>query len=156
VDSVDRELEGGSFLQAGLDPPFNNDTTLPTPGNFSRWELGIQSLWLNFSDPTILNVTNQSWDPRLAPPNYVIVPQNVQGWIYLLITSTALPYNNLYRNYVPAAHPVRPLDLKGRAFLKARRMLTKTNRSISTAVSCSIPSKKWVVVAYMCFQLGGG
>jgi hypothetical protein len=100
-------------LQAGLDPPFSNDTILPPPGNFSRWELGIQPLWLNFSDPTILHVTNQSWDP-LAQPNYVIVPQNVQGWIYLLITSTALPYNNLYRNYVPAAHPVSPLDLKGR------------------------------------------
>ena len=113
------KIEGGSFLQAGLDPPFSNDTILPPPGNFSRWELGIQPLWLNFSDPTILHVTDPLWDP-LAKPNYVIVPQSAQGWIYLLITSTTLPYNNLHRNYVPAAHPVSPLDLDGRAFLKTR------------------------------------
>jgi hypothetical protein len=106
-------------LQAGLDSPFSNDTILPPPGNFSRWELGIQSLWLNFSDPTILHVTDPSWNP-LATPNYVIVPQSAKGWIYLLITSTTLPYNNLHRNYVPAAHPVSSLDLNGRAFLKTR------------------------------------
>lgn len=106
-------------MQAGLDSPFSNDTILPPPGNFSRWKLGIQSLWLNFSDPTILHVTDSSWNP-LATPNYVIVPQSAKGWIYLLITSTTLPYNNLHRNYVPAAHPVSSLDPNGRAFLKTR------------------------------------
>ena len=43
-----------------------------------------------------------------------------EGWIYLLITGTTLPYNNLHRNYIPAAHPVSPLDPNGRAFLKTR------------------------------------
>jgi hypothetical protein len=84
--------------------PFTNDTILPPPGNFSHWELGSQPLWLNFSDPTILNVANRGWKPQ---PNYAVVPQSVGGWIYLLITSTSVPYNNLNRNYVPAAHPVR-------------------------------------------------
>ena len=80
----------------------------PAPhGNFSRWEMGPMSMWLNFSNPTILNV-NQT--PKYPWANESIVIQHeaqVEDWVYLLITSTGFPFGKSpNRNFVPAAHPV--------------------------------------------------
>ena len=95
-----------STFEAGLEPA-PAPGPLPPPGNFSRWELATQPLWLNFSNPTILNVNQAktSW-----PPQMVVVPENVpaNSWVYLLVTATAFPFGaSTGRNFVPASHPVR-------------------------------------------------
>lgn len=35
-------------------------------GNYSHWELGSAPLWLDFSNPTILNLDNTTWNPSYA------------------------------------------------------------------------------------------
>lgn len=69
-------------------------------GNFSRWDLTDDPLWLNFSNPTINNLANTTWDPE-----YCIVAEDFgeTDWIYLLLTWTAKKKD---RRYLPAAHPV--------------------------------------------------
>ena len=121
-----------STFEAGLEPA-PAPGPLPPPGNFSRWELATQPLWLNFSNPTILNVNQAktSW-----PPQMVVVPENVpaNSWVYLLVTATAFPFGaSTGRNFVPASHPVRsPSD--------CLPCVTSTNdyrRSTSTATTSS-------------------
>ena len=70
---------------------------------FVRWAIGPKALYLNFSDPTILNLENKEWDP-----DYVVIPKNIpEGeWIYMIIfgNTTSIPSNA--RATIPAAHPV--------------------------------------------------
>lgn len=78
----------------------------PAPGdNFTWWSFGANPLWLNFSDPTILNLDNTTWDK-----DYVVVPEhNKDGWVYLAITSPGTPQPGLPgRSFFPVAHPVSP------------------------------------------------
>ena len=96
-----------STFEAGIENP-PAPGPLPPPGQFSRWSLGKQPLWLDFSNPTILNVnklrTAEDW-----PPQYVVVPQSVTtgSWIYLVITTNAFPFGpNPNKNFVPASHPI--------------------------------------------------
>ena len=63
-------------------------------------------MWLNFSDPTVLNL-----DKTKFLPEKVVIPKNYPAgsWVYLVITS--FPPQDLEdrdRLFVPAAHPVRP------------------------------------------------
>lgn len=77
---------------------------MPTD-TFARWAIGENPMFLDFSNPTIQNLKNTTWDP-----NYVVIPENypADAWVYLLITSDALPKDALRRD-VPAAHPVSRL-----------------------------------------------
>lgn len=93
--------EAADSYEAGLTIPTEAN---PAPhGNFSRWAIGEHPLWLNFSNPTILNLNNTDWDPEL-----VVIPQNLKddSWIYLLITATDIPVPTRDRNFVAAAHPI--------------------------------------------------
>ncbi|KAL9101251.1 MAG: hypothetical protein Q9187_009265 [Circinaria calcarea] len=101
VNLYQRFTERADTFEAGLTTPTKDH---PTPhGNFSRWAIGEHPLWLNFSNPTILNLNNTNWDPEL-----VVVPENLKddSWIYLLITATDIPFPNQNRNFVAAAHPI--------------------------------------------------
>ena len=98
-------------FQVGLGPK----TDRPPWGPISRWEMGRNPLWVNFSDPTILNLgTNPvDWDndPKLA--DLAVVSETnantPESWIYLMVTATKFPFGDLDRPrlFVPAAHPVR-------------------------------------------------
>ncbi|KAJ9131774.1 Laccase 2 [Pleurostoma richardsiae] len=78
--------------------------------NFTWWSFGANPLWLNFSDPTILNLDNKTWNK-----DYVVVPEhNKDGWVYLAITAPASPQAGLPgRSFFPVAHP---LHLHGHDF----------------------------------------
>lgn len=74
--------------------------------------MGRNPLWLNFSNPTILNVNqNKSWDDDPALSDLVVVSElnadSKDSWIYLLITATKFPNGLSIRRFVPAYHPVR-------------------------------------------------
>ena len=74
--------------------------------------MGRNPLWLNFSNPTILNVNQKkNWDDDPTLSDLVVVnEQNADSkdsWIYLLITATKFPNGLSTRRFVPAYHPVR-------------------------------------------------
>lgn len=75
--------------------------------------MGKHPLWLNFSDPTILNLHTKSdeayWESK---PDLAVVSESnantAESWIYLMITATKFPFSGEKRinRFVPAAHPV--------------------------------------------------
>ncbi|KAL8791999.1 MAG: hypothetical protein Q9195_005417 [Heterodermia aff. obscurata] len=85
-------------------------------GNISRWQMGDHPLWLNFSNPTILNIPwdrkgpKKDWrnDPTLSDLAVVdeLNANTKDSWIYLLITATKFPFGNFKTgSFVPASHP---------------------------------------------------
>ena len=82
-----------------------NYTGTPLPhGNFSRWDLTDFPLWLNFSNPTITNLKNTSWNPE-----YCIVAEDYkeEDWVYLIITANASVSKQIAsRKFFPVSHPV--------------------------------------------------
>lgn len=102
-------LSEGPFdigLQSSAGRPASGD-------NFAFWSFGANPLWLNFSNPTIMNLDNTTWNP-----DYVIVsdnttdndPNDPERWVYIVIT--APPPSSLDGNkiFVSAAHPVSSKD----------------------------------------------
>ena len=68
--------------------------------NYSRWELTGTPLYLNFSDPTILNLDNTTFDPF-----YAVIPENyTQGFVYLVLTAQNLGFPN--RTLAENNHPI--------------------------------------------------
>ncbi|KAL9582234.1 MAG: hypothetical protein Q9212_003409 [Teloschistes hypoglaucus] len=78
----------------------------PLPNDeFRRWAIGPRPLYLNLSDPTILDLQDTNYKA-----DYVVIPQDVPegGWIYMIIygnaTGTGAPVGN--RLLASVAHPV--------------------------------------------------
>ena len=98
--------EGYNTFQVGLSP----EGPRPPWGNISRWQMGEKPLWLNFSNPTILNINQgKKWDNPALSDLAVVDEQNAitkDSWIYLLITATKFPYGVKDRSFAPAFHPV--------------------------------------------------
>ena len=75
--------------------------------------MGRNPLWLNFSDPTILNLhakaSESDWPNK---PDLAVISEvnanTAESWIYLMITATKFPFSGERRinAFVPAAHPV--------------------------------------------------
>lgn len=94
--------------------PFEVGTEVPKPPEgrpfpsdvFSRWSMGKEPMFLNFSDPTILNLKG---DPASFPDRKVVVNYPQDSWVYMVITGM---YENgtdsidVDRTFIPAAHPV--------------------------------------------------
>lgn len=75
-------------------------STIPTHGAF-RWDLTNTPLFLNYSNPSILNTDN---DTYLNVSDYAIVDYPYKrGYVYLVVDGENLP--DLKRN-VSAAHPI--------------------------------------------------
>ena len=89
----------------------SNGQPPPLYGEFVRWAIGAEPLWLNFSDPTILHTARP---PAQFDPKTVVIPEAVpqDAWVYFLIigNQTALDRTDPNRTIIPAAHPVRPLS----------------------------------------------
>lgn len=68
---------------------------------YQRWDLTDTPLWLNFSNPTILNLKNTTWNPE-----YCVIPYDYKhGWVYLVITGDLTRLEKTKRR-IPAAHPI--------------------------------------------------
>ncbi|KAK3984630.1 laccase [Cladorrhinum sp. PSN332] len=73
--------------------------------NFTWWALGNHPLWLNFSDPTLLNLSSTTWQD-----DYVVVSKNgtADTWVYLVVTGPSgltVPVG-ANRSFFPVAHPM--------------------------------------------------
>ncbi|KAJ9221105.1 CAZyme family AA1 [Paecilomyces variotii] len=73
--------------------------------NATRWAIGAKSLWLDFADPTLLDVNNRTFNPDYDVEKYDFDNE----WIYIIITASGnitgvpTPPN---RGLVPLAHPI--------------------------------------------------
>ena len=102
-------VEEYNTFEVGFSPKTNR-----TPwGYISRWQMGQHPLWLNFSDPTILNLHMKASDSNWpSKPDLAVVTESnantAESWIYLMITATKFPFSGERRidAFVPAAHPV--------------------------------------------------
>ena len=89
-----------SQFDIGMDnvtgPPF-----YPADKYKLRWNMYSNSLWLNFSNPTLSHFRDENWDPHA-----VVIKQNQtnDNWVYLLVSGTGIPRND--RSYNRAAHPI--------------------------------------------------
>lgn len=112
--------------------PFEVGLEFPQPPNgrpkpndiFVRWAIGAEPMFLNFSDPTILNLKNKVWAPEK-----VVIPKNypVGSWVYLIITGAKPPVpGDPNRQFARAAHPIH---LHGHDFA----LLQQTNESYTDA-----------------------
>ncbi|PSN65113.1 hypothetical protein BS50DRAFT_575190 [Corynespora cassiicola Philippines] len=81
-------------LKWNVTPPQNNyeqnihtvqlDRANPSHG-FARWEIADTPLWINFSDPTLLNVANTTWNPEYVVENYnYTIPEE---FVYMAINN---------------------------------------------------------------------
>ncbi|MCJ1267361.1 hypothetical protein MMC22_007246 [Lobaria immixta] len=109
----------GDDFGVGLDIPSpGQGRPLPTD-RFAHWAIGDRPLWLNFNDPTILNLDNKTFNP-----DYVVIPEDYPaGWVYLLVTAIPLAQEP-ERIPIGAAHPIH---LHGHDFA----LLAQSNQSIT-------------------------
>ena len=106
-------MTGNSF-DVGIDAALSIEDRKKLPylyGKFSRWSIGQRPLWLNFSNPSIQQLSNTShqWNEEA-----VVVPEgcNNDSWVYLLITGNTTVSqvgdgSERARKLIQAAHPVR-------------------------------------------------
>lgn len=107
--------------QAMVDNSFEIGTEIPKPPDgrpfpcdrFARWSMGNEPMFLNFSDPTILNLRS---DPSSFPDRKVVVNYPQDSWVYMIITGmyeNGTRQRDVDRAFIPAAHPVSQSDQLG-------------------------------------------
>ncbi|KAK8193583.1 multicopper like protein [Phyllosticta capitalensis] len=73
-----------------------------TSHNAFRWELTNVPLWIDFDNPTILNVENKTWNPT-----YNVIDYDFNsGFVYLIITADVSGLVNADKREIPAGHPI--------------------------------------------------
>lgn len=101
--STDLGTDGTQRFNIGKDLYSN----MPEEGdNFYWWAFGHVPMWLNFSDPTILNLDNTTWKP-----NYVVIASEAdqeEDWVYMVVTAPLHPPAGAPsgEQFWPVAHPV--------------------------------------------------
>lgn len=75
------------------------DTTQDFHG-YLRWDILNQPMWLDFSNPTILNLDNTTWNPEYCVVDY----DYTQGFVYMVLTASAL-YPD-HQKFTGATHPI--------------------------------------------------
>ncbi|KAI4091883.1 MAG: hypothetical protein LQ344_003840 [Seirophora lacunosa] len=93
-----------TLFEVGLDP-YVEGQGHPLPNDaFVRWAIAPKAMYLNFSDPTVLNLRNTKWNP-----DYAVIPKDYpeDSWIYMVIYTNRTSIPSSGRQTVPAAHPLR-------------------------------------------------
>ncbi|KAI4110559.1 MAG: hypothetical protein LQ345_006970 [Seirophora villosa] len=91
-----------TLFEVGLDP-YVEGQGHPLPNDaFVRWAMAPKAMYLNFSDPTVLNLRNTKWNP-----DYAVIPKDYpeDSWIYMVIYTNRTSIPSSGRRTVPAAHP---------------------------------------------------
>ncbi|ORX97387.1 multicopper oxidase-domain-containing protein [Clohesyomyces aquaticus] len=77
----------------------------PFRGNVLRWDITDTPMFLNFSNPTLFNTKNTTWDPEYAVVDYNYTDgENGDKFVYMVITSGSLKGATPAK--VPAWHPI--------------------------------------------------
>ena len=98
----DKKIDTNDSYTAALTVP--GDKQSLRHGNFARWDLTDDPMWLNFGNPTINNLGNKTWDPE-----YSIVAEDYKetDWVYIIVSwNFTDAARRTPRIFVPAAHPV--------------------------------------------------
>lgn len=105
VDGPGELVGNDTLFEVGVDPPIPNQGKPLPNDSFVRWAIGPKNMYLNFSDPTVLNLRNTQWNP-----DYVVIPKDYpeDSWIYMVIYTNLTSVPSFGRATVPAAHPVLP------------------------------------------------
>ncbi|KAH8671284.1 multicopper oxidase-domain-containing protein [Xylariales sp. PMI_506] len=95
------------------------DTVLGPPGfPYVHWKLGDVPLWLDFSNPTILDIPH-----ALADPNYIVVEEEFdKGFVYLVMDASKF-----------VAKVTHPIHLHGSDFVILAQENTPWNETTSPA-----------------------
>ena len=130
--TTDLEQKNVDLFEVGRDKPLAGEgEPLPTD-TFVRWAIGPEPLYLNFSEPTILNLQNKEWKD-----DYVVIPKPATNgsWIYLLIigNATGLPPNPNPRQFIAAAHPVSLIPINHPIHRSSDPKNNRISRSTFTA-----------------------
>jgi len=85
----------------------NKTENRPQKGDrFRLWAIGNEPMWLNYEQPTIMNLDRTTW-----PPEWVVSDEfanaTADQWLFIAITMPGISKKNKGRMIVPAAHPVR-------------------------------------------------
>ncbi|KAL8731715.1 MAG: hypothetical protein Q9181_004204 [Wetmoreana brouardii] len=117
---------------AGQGHPLPNDS-------FVRWAIGPRNLYVNFSEPTVLNLHKKQWNP-----DYVVIPKDYPdgGWVYLIIYGNVTGVPSRARRTIPAAHP---LHLHGHDFVLLHQS-NQTYDSTPLALNFDNPPRRDVVL----------
>jgi hypothetical protein len=117
--------------------------------NLTRWDMHLAPLRIDFSNPTILNATQEKYDNYLS---VVTAKGNETQWIWLVITAPGNVPPDGARSFVPAAHP---MHLHGHDFALLRqsenswtedRKWLEMNCGNRNALKCDNPPRRDVVL----------
>ncbi|KAL8649405.1 MAG: hypothetical protein Q9210_004422 [Variospora velana] len=104
TNPVSKELVGNDTLfEVGVDL-YREGQGRPLPNDaFVRWAIAPKAMYLNFSDPTVLNLRNTKWNP-----DYAVIPKDYpeDSWIYMVIYTNRTSIPSSGRLTIPAAHPI--------------------------------------------------
>ncbi|KAI9686327.1 MAG: hypothetical protein M1822_003672 [Bathelium mastoideum] len=93
LDNAQNENELNSFT-------FQADVSSVPFHNFNRWELTNTPLYLNYSNPSLLNISG-----TLRDPNYAAIDYDFKNnYVVLVVDGAAL--QNITKLNTPAAHPI--------------------------------------------------
>jgi len=87
--------------EVGLVPP-----TAQSHGNYTRWDIAMLPMWLEWGNPTILNLGQ---NVNTSNPELAIIPEDYQDkWVVLVITGnlTIPSGHNSGKLSIPARHPI--------------------------------------------------
>ncbi|KAL8952388.1 MAG: hypothetical protein Q9222_001697 [Ikaeria aurantiellina] len=90
------------FGVGGVNPVPGQGHPLPSD-LFFRWAIGPRNLYLNYSEPTIMNLDKKQWNP-----DYVVIPKDYPegSWVYMVIYGNTTDVQPMGRQLIPAAHPI--------------------------------------------------
>ena len=94
-------------FEVGMDAPQPPKGRPNSSDLFVRWSMGMDPMFLNFSDPTINNLHKNA--TKFAAEK-VVIPENYTAgaWVYMIITGDIAKgeQQHVNRKFVPGAHPV--------------------------------------------------
>lgn len=80
---------------------------------YIRWDILNQPMWLDYSNPTILNLDNTTWNPEYCVVDY----DYTQGFVYMVLTISDLyPDHPKFAGIVHSMAVTHPIHLHGHDF----------------------------------------
>ncbi|OXV10631.1 hypothetical protein Egran_01608 [Elaphomyces granulatus] len=128
--------------------------------NLSRWDIHLAPFRINFSEPTILNLSRTDYPKHLS---VVTADARKDQWIWLVISAPSGIPSDGGRRFIPAAHPMHLhghdfalLRQSENSWLKEREHI-KLDCSNESVIKCQnpprrdvalLPAKGYIIIAF--------